>query len=199
MCYSQPVKSPPLPPVQVVFSPPCEGELHHLQINQSSPPFSYKFLKVFQATMKHFPGVNILMKKHQNDLSGYTENCGLKQENIPRMKISHVALQAGGRWTGFPRICRAQTGGFVLLSHGEDRGFRLASGFLSAEATKKNICGMQERKGGEERKGKKKRNDKRQTSLARTVASSCWVVCGRGSWSSYPASFWNFTSLENKK
>lgn len=49
-------------------------------------------------------------------------------------------------------ICCVQTGGFVLLSPGEDRVFLLASRFLSVGATKKNICGMQGRVSEEKRK-----------------------------------------------
>jgi len=49
-------------------------------------------------------------------------------------------------------ICCVQTGGFVLLSPGEDRAFLLASRFLSVGATKKNICGMQGREREEERR-----------------------------------------------
>lgn len=156
MCYSQPVKSPPPPPVQVVFSPPCEGELHHLQINQSSPPFSYKFLKVFQATMKHFPGVNILMKKHQNDLSGYTENCGLKQENIPRMKISYVALQAGGRWTGFPRICPRRPGALYSSLMGRTEAFVLPVDSCLLKRLRKTSVACKKERGERREKEKKK-------------------------------------------
>lgn len=60
-------------------------------------------------------------------------------------------------------ICCVQTGGFVLLSPGEDRAFLLASRFLSVGATKKNICGMQgrERKGEREREGERGGNKKK--------------------------------------
>lgn len=64
-------------------------------------------------------------------------------------------------------ICCMQTGGFVLLSPGEDRAFLLASRFLSVGATKKNICGMRGRETEERREGERggneggEKNDKR--------------------------------------
>lgn len=67
----------------------------------------------------------------------------------------HCKLVADGLAFG---ICCVQTGGFVLLSPGEDRAFLLASRFLSVGATKKNICGMQGR--GREEKGERKRREK---------------------------------------
>ena len=54
-------------------------------------------------------------------------------------------------------ICCVQTGGFVLLSPGEDRAFLLASRFLSVGATKENICGMQGRETGERRERERKK------------------------------------------
>lgn len=53
-------------------------------------------------------------------------------------------------------ICCVQTGGFVLLSPGEDRAFFLASRFLPVGATKENICGMREGEREKERGGNKK-------------------------------------------
>ncbi len=57
-------------------------------------------------------------------------------------------------------ICCMQTGGFVLLSPGEDQAFLLASGFLSVGATKKNICGMQGRE--TEERGERERERERE-------------------------------------
>ena len=76
------------------------------------------------------------------------------------------------------RICSVQTEGFVLLSHGEDQGFLLASRFLSVGATKKNICGMQGRGGEKGRKEGMKRNWRKdwQTPLALNVPSHC-LLC----------------------
>lgn len=54
-------------------------------------------------------------------------------------------------------ICCMQTGGFVLLSPGEDQAFLLASRFLSVGATKKNICGMQGRETVESRERERER------------------------------------------
>ena len=75
-------------------------------------------------------------------------------------------------------ICCVQTGGFVLLSPGEDRAFLLASRFLSVGATKENICGMQGRETGERREREKKKNWQKhwQTPLALNVPAHC-LLC----------------------
>lgn len=68
-------------------------------------------------------------------------------------------------------ICCVQTGGFVLLSPGEDRAFLLASRFLSVGATKENICGMQGRETGERRERGRKKNLTK--ALTNTISPKC--------------------------
>lgn len=82
----------------------------------------------------------------------------------------HCKLVADGLAFG---ICCVQTGGFVLLSPGEDRAFLLASRFLSVGATKKNICGMQGR--GREKRGRERGGKKLTKRLANTISPKCSV------------------------
>ena len=83
----------------------------------------------------------------------------------------HTELVADGR--AFC-ICCVQTGGFVLVSPGEDRAFLLASRFLSVGATKENICGMQ-RKRERERRGERERGEKKIDGLANTSSLKCFI------------------------